>query len=109
MIPSKVRINFSKSADNDEFPEMEEENVLPWQVFTKNMMGLDLPVDSVKNIIEANLNERLDFRPYMNDDPMVVSLTDSLNKCADVFRKMHLRHLCVVHPDEGHLIGIVTR
>ena len=50
-----------------------------------------------------NKDEKFDFRPYMNDNPMTVSISDSLFKCTDVFRKMHLRHLCVIHPIGGKL------
>mgnify|MGYP000886911491 CR=1 FL=1 len=54
-------------------------------------------------------DKKIDLRPYMNDNPMTVSLSDSLYKCTDVFRKMHLRHLCVIHPKGGKLEGIITR
>jgi predicted transcriptional regulator len=56
-----------------------------------------------------NIEKHIDFRPYMNDNPMTVNLGDSIHKCTDVFRKMHLRHLCVIHPIGGKLEGIITR
>lgn len=40
---------------------------------------------------------------------MTVSVQDSILKCIEVFRKMHLRHLCVIHPIGGKLTGIITR
>jgi len=30
IIPSKTNINFSKNADNEEFPMMPDVNILPW-------------------------------------------------------------------------------
>ena len=65
--------------------------------------------DNVKKIMEESLDEHIDFRPYMNDNPMTVNIADSIHKVADVFRKMHLRHLCVIHPIGGKLEGIITR
>jgi len=49
------------------------------------------------------------MRPYMIENPFTVFTTDYLQKCVDMFRKMHLRHLLVVHPANGQLRGIITR
>jgi len=51
----------------------------------------------------------IDFRPYMIENPFTVFTTDQIQKCLDVFRKMHLRHLLVVHPANCSLKGIITR
>ena len=59
--------------------------------------------------MKKNMDKFLDFRPYMNDNPMTVNISDSISKISDVFRKMHLRHLCVIHPIGGKLEGIITR
>ena len=53
--------------------------------------------------------ERIDFRPYTNDNPMTVVTTDALLKCCELFRKMHLRHLCVINAGSGKVEGIITR
>ena len=45
----------------------------------------------------------------MNENVMTVSTNDSIFKVAELFRKMHLRHLCVTHPLTGKLVGIITR
>jgi len=45
----------------------------------------------------------------MIDNPYKVVTTDYLTKVVDVFRKMDLRHLLVVNPDNGKLKGIITR
>ena len=60
-------------------------------------------------VLDNFAKKSLDMRPYMNDNPMTVSVQDSISKCTDVFRKMHLRHLCVIHPIGGKLVGIITR
>jgi len=54
-------------------------------------------------------DQYLDFRPYMIDNPYKVVTNDYLNKVVDVFRKMDLRHLLVVNPDNGKLKGVITR
>lgn len=52
---------------------------------------------------------RLDFRPYCNDNPMIVNTFDTLQKCVELFRKMHLRHLPVINNISGCIDGIITR
>jgi hypothetical protein len=54
-------------------------------------------------------DEKIDFRPYSNDNPMTVVTTDSMQKCCELFRKMHLRHLTVIHPGTGKVEGMITR
>ena len=51
----------------------------------------------------------IDFRPYIIENPYTVVTTDYLQKCLDLFRKMHLRHLIVLHPADGQIKGILTR
>lgn len=65
--------------------------------------------EHTSEVIDKFQKKYLDLRPYMNDNPMTVSVQDSISKCTDVFRKMHLRHLCVIHPIGGKLTGIITR
>jgi len=62
-----------------------------------------------KVICEQHLDERIDLRPYIIEHPYSAQTTDSLEKCLDLFRKMHLRHLIVTHPANGELKGIITR
>lgn len=65
--------------------------------------------DETKEICRENLKEMVDLRPYMQTGPHMVFTTDHLQKCVDIFRKMHLRHLLVVHPSDGKMKGIITR
>ena len=79
-------------------------------MFTRDFLGLDqpvLPVDTEN--LTRHSDELIDFRPYINENVITVSSNDSLLKCAELFRKMHLRHLCVTHPLTGKLSGIITR
>ena len=88
--------------DTTEFPPIHPSRVLPWQLFRKDFLGKDFPMnEAVKNCINDNPDEKLDLRPYINDNPMTVVNTDSILKCCELFRKMHLRHLCVIHPTTG--------
>ena len=60
-------------------------------------------------ICDINAKEQLDFRPYLNEDPVTVVTTDSMQKCCEFFRKMHLRVLLVLDPSNGQLAGVITR
>ena len=85
--------------------------VLPWQQFTvPDFIGKDQAVDyEIQQVLDKRKDELVDFRPYMNDNPMTVVSTDSISKCLALFRNMQLRHLCVIHPVYGTLVGIITR
>ena len=96
--------------EGEKYEKMPEENILPWQYFTTNFLATDKELDlEGKKILEENLDGQLDFRPYMNDNPITCVTTDGIVKCVDLFRKMHLRHLMVLHPMNGKLQGIITR
>lgn len=83
---------------------------MPWQYFTRDFIALDLPVDEeIRKIMIANLDQRIDFRPYFNENPMTVTATDGMLKCCELFRKMHLRHLIVIDPHSGEAVGMITR
>jgi CBS domain-containing protein len=87
-----------------------DDHILPWQFFTRDFESQDLVFDNViETLIDVNRGAKLDFRPYLIENPMTVATTDSLKKCNDLFRKMHLRHLIVVNPSDGKPAGIITR
>ena len=65
--------------------------------------------DEVRDIMEEFGDQRIDFRPYMNDTPTCVLTTDSIEYCVRIFRSMALRHMCVILPKNGKLAGIITR
>lgn len=101
---------FSAVDEFDVYPMMSEENLLPWQMFTRDFHSRDLPFDQVvKNIINDYPDELLDFRPYMIENPITVSTNDYFQKCCDQFRLMHLRSLIVIDPLDAKLKGIITR
>lgn len=107
-IQSKYKI--TSDAEMDETPPMHFSRIIPWQFFTRDFEGKDLPVDDeVRKIMIASLEEKIDFRPYCNDNPMTVVTTDSMLKCCDLFRKMHLRHLTVINASTTKVEGMITR
>lgn len=65
--------------------------------------------DEVNDNLNEFADQRVDFRPYMNDTPTCVLTTDSLEHCVRLFRSMALRHMCVLLPNSGKLAGIITR
>ena len=102
-------INFTGEFD-DEFPNTPEEEILPWQAFCRDFWSKDLVFDGALAIqCEENQDKKIDMRPYMIYNPYTIFTTDRLDKCVEVFRKMHLRHLPVIHPGNGSLKGIITR
>lgn len=107
-IKSKYKLEFEHHLS--EYPEIHKSRILPWQLFTRDFTAEDLPVDDdVRKIMIANMEEKIDFRPYFNDNPLTVTTTDCMQKCCELFRKMHLRHLTVIDPNTGEVIGMITR
>lgn len=102
--------NYDDILDIQTFKETPQDQILPWQYFTRDFWSTDLPVDdNVKSILSQNQNEKIDFRPYIIENPVTVFINDSLYKLVDLFRKMHLRHMIVIDPKNGKLMGIITR
>lgn len=102
----------SAQADTHKYPLMDPNFQIPWQQFTvPDFKGKDGAIDDydIQQVLLKRKDELVDFRPYMNDNPMTVVSTDSIAKCLTLFRNMHLRHLCVIHPIYGTLVGIITR
>lgn len=89
---------------------MDEDLLLPWQVFTQDLVSAECRVTrEIADFCEANPQALLDFRPYMILNPFSVHTTDTLEKCVSIFRNQHLRHLPVVHPGTGEIKGMITR
>jgi len=109
MTRKKTVVEFTAEFD-EEFPMQPEDMWLPWQQFTRDFWSIDLPFDmDLEYLCEKEKTQMLDFRPYMISNPFTVFTTDYLDKCIDIFRKMHLRHIAVIHPRNGSLQGIITR
>lgn len=73
------------------------------------MFSIEAKSDSVAAVIEGNKDEFVDLRPYMIVHPFTVAPHDDLQRANEMFRLHHLRHLMVVNPGNGALVGIVTR
>ena len=96
--------------DYEEFPESTGSAVLPWTNFTRDFMSLDIAMTpDIKQYCENNLDNMIDMRPYMIENPEKCTRYDFLPKVLARFRHMHLRHLCVTDPTDGTLEGVITR
>ena len=65
--------------------------------------------DNIKKIMDENEGQHIDLRPYMIVHPFTIAPHDDLERANELFRHHHLRHLPVVNPGNGQLVGIVTR
>lgn len=91
-------------------PETPREQILDWRLFNENMYSVEPKVDDhIKEIMEEHHAEHIDLRPYMIVHPFTIAPHDDLDRANELFRHHHLRHLPVVNPGNGQLVGIVTR
>lgn len=67
------------------------EVVVDWHHFNTDMYSSDLSYQSIVDIAEKSLKERLDLRPYMIENPVICFTTDKFQKVLDVFRFNHCR------------------
>mmetsp|Transcript_17794 Transcript_17794/g.30156 ORF Transcript_17794/g.30156 Transcript_17794/m.30156 type:complete len:83 (+) Transcript_17794:2600-2848(+) len=73
-------------------------------------MGLDKMIDAeVQEVCELHGDKMIDTRPYLIDNPEVITRFDFLPKILKRFRHMNLRHLIVVNPINHSVEGIITR
>ena len=63
----------------------------------------------ILDVVEENPEQWIDLRPYMVESPMQVSMHDKFYKVLEQFRINHCRHMMVVDPSSGNLVGIITR
>jgi predicted transcriptional regulator len=84
-------------------------NTLDWEYFTTDLYSTEFEWKEIVNVVREYPNERIDLRPYMIHTPYTVMADDHFEKIVEVFRSMHLRHLPVLHPRTGKLIGIISR
>ena len=66
-------------------------------------------MEEIEDICKSNFMKFVNLAPYMIETPFVVQSTDKLQKVVDLFRHMQLRHLPVINPVDGRLVGIITR
>ena len=100
------RLNYD---ENEGLPETPEDQWLDWRVFNEDFYSTAADAGSVKHIMEANPDEIIDLRPYMVVHPFTMAPHDHLERANELFRHHHLRHLVVVNPGNGKIVGIVTR
>ena len=85
------------------------EVVVDWKHFNCDLYSSDKKFDDVEYLADANLQERIDLRPYMIENPYVCFTTDKFQKVLDTFRFNQCRQLCVLNPINGRLQGVIGR
>lgn len=92
------------------FPRTPADKILPVNMFNCPIISKDVDCDEIVDKIAFEYrNEMIDVRPYMVEYPFSVNVHDSVDKCLQVFMLNHLRHLCVVNPNDGACVGVITR
>ena len=86
-----------------------DDQLLHWKHFNPNFYSHEPNSDEVMDICDYYSNHQIDLRPYMWEHPFIVYPHDDLDKCLELFRHHHLRHLPVVNPSDGKVVGIITR
>jgi len=84
-------------------------NKLSWRLFNIDFYSTDRSYKEIVEIANVNLEERIDLRHYIIEDPHTCFTTDRLQKVLDTFRNNNLRILCVVNPVDGSLQGLISR
>lgn len=108
--PPNQPFSFRTYYDLDVFPQSDGMNVLPWTLFTRDFLGLDLRLTpDVAHVCKTHQDQMLDLRPYLIENPEVCSKFDFLPKVLQRFRHMNLRHLVVINPVNSHVEGMITR
>ena len=79
------------------------EVIVDWTHFNIDLHSSDTPWSTIEMTAEKNLQERLDLRPYMIDNPVICFTTDKFQKVLDTFRFNQCRQMCVINPVNGRL------
>ena len=75
-----------------------------------NITSDEVSADYVlEKIIPQFGDEWLDFRPYMCENPIKISMETTLKDAVELFDNLHVRHIIVINPKDGKIAGIVTR
>ena len=65
--------------------------------------------EKVSEIVSDNFGKFVNLANYIIEEPQICHTTDRLRKVCDLFRHMQLRQLPVINPQDGKLVGIITR
>lgn len=107
---SNTITQFSNLADEVDYPNMPKALHLNWRLFCRDYQSKDKEVTKeINELCHFYKGYKVDFRPYLIENPTSVLSTDNLENCVDLFRTMHLRHLLVLDPESAKLRGIITR
>ena len=100
----------SEYDESEGFLPTPKTKLIPWTYFLSNVSSDEASSKFVLDVIAYDhADELVDLRPYMIEQPYTVQTNNDLDRCLELFRHMHLRHLPVVVPGSGALVGIITR
>ena len=103
-------VQYTNLSDEVEYPRLHKAIHLKWQMFQKDFLSVDKEVtEDILTICEYYKSYKIDFRPYIIENPICIFTTTSIVNCLELFRRMALRHLLVIHPTNAKLRGIITR
>lgn len=97
------------TGDKDEEDLPLTEKIVDWRKFNTDFQNTQRQYAEVHDICEDHKDELIDLRPYMIEEPFVVSLTDKFPKVLELFRHMHVRALPVIDPNTGLPVAVLTR
>lgn len=90
--------------------ETPKEKLPHWSLFNHNITSEEPDIDKLLETLKPyRKKEFFDLRPYMIEEPVKLDRYAYLGEALKLFRHHHMRHLLVVCPKDGSLIGIVTR
>ena len=96
--------------DCDVYPNTDDKDTLEWEHFTVPFASLDREyTDSFGDLCDKHIEELVDLRPYMIENPEQCTKFDFLPKLVARFRHLHLRHLVVTNSFTGEPEGMITR
>jgi len=108
---SKLNLTFDTHYDaKNGFPKTPRAEILDWRNFNMNFYSDEAdPKEVLETVCDNYESELIDLRPYMWEHPFIAYVHDPLDKCLELFRHHHLRHLPVMNPTDGSIQGIITR
>ena len=84
-------------------------DLVHWKTFNHNVDSSEPRVEDVIELLKGFEDQLFDLRPYMIEQPIKCDQWAQLGDALELFKLHHMRHLLVVSPLDGHLVGILTR
>ena len=104
-----MKANLSYDSKNG-FPNTPQNRLIHWTEFNCDIYSTEYTGEKVvTEVCDVYLDEKVDLRPYMWENPITVSVYTRFDRILELFRMLHLRHMLVVNPADASLVGIITR